>query len=300
MTLTIALPDSDMRDRLAPAVPADVDLIVWRPDDAPLDRIIDLLVLPYTVSYESIGALGDRVRHIQSQSLGYDGAAERVPAGVTFSNAVGVHEAPTAEMAMTLILASQRGWPAVGRNQDSQKWDRPMWPGLIGRRVLLIGVGGIGREFEKRIAGFDAELTRVARTARDDVHGIDELATLLPSADIVVLAIPLNDDTRGLVDDAFLEQLPTGALVVNVSRGPIVDTDALVTRVASGAVRCALDVVDPEPLPSGHPLWSLPGSLISPHLGGAVQSMNTRVDPLVIEQIERLSRGERPNNVVIN
>ncbi len=171
---------------------------------------------------------------------------------------------------MTLILASQRGWPEVGRNQDAQKWDRPMWPGLIGQRVLLIGVGGIGREFEARIAGFDVELTRVARTARDGVHGIDELPDLLPLADIVVLAIPLNDETRGLVDGAFLDRLPHGALVVNVSRGPIVDTDALVEHVRTGAIRSALDVVDPEPLPAGHPLWSLPGSLISPHLGGNV------------------------------
>ena len=300
MTITVALPDSDMLDRLSPAIPADVDLVVWRPDDAPLDHTIDLLVIPYTVSYQSIASLGQRVRHIQSQSLGYDGAADSVPAGVTFSNAVGVHEAPTAEMTMTLILAAQRGWPAVGRNQDSQKWERPMWPGLIGQRVLLIGVGGIGREFEKRIAGFDVDLTRVARTARDDIHGIDELPVLLPSADIVVLAIPLNDDTRGLVDGTFLDQLPAGALVVNVSRGPIVDTDALVAHVASGAVRSALDVVDPEPLPAGHPLWSLPGSLISPHLGGAVQSMNARVDPLVVDQIERIARGERPKNIVIN
>jgi phosphoglycerate dehydrogenase-like enzyme len=203
-------------------------------------------------------------------------------------------------MAMTLILASQRGWPDVGRNQDSQSWDRPMWPGLIGQRVLLIGVGGIGREFATRIAGFGVELTRVARTARDDIHGIDELPGLLPTSDIVVLAVPLSDETRGMVDAAFLGHLPHGALVVNVSRGPIIDTTALVDGVRGGAVRSALDVVDPEPLPKGHPLWSLPGSLLSPHLGGAVQSMNTRVDPLVLAQIDVLLRGERPNNIVID
>ena len=299
MTITVAVPDAAMRARLAPAVPNEVELVVWRPGDPELDRTIDLLVMPYTVSYESLKDLGGRVLHVQSQSLGYDGAENFLPDELTFSNAVGVHEAPTAEMAMTLILASQRGWPDVGRNQDSQNWDRPMWPGLIGRRVLLIGVGGIGREFEARIAGFGAELTRVARTARDEIHGIDELPGLLPNADIVVLAVPLNDDTRGLVNADFLDRLPAGALVVNVSRGPIVDTDALVARVRSGDVRCALDVVDPEPLPAGHPLWSLPGSLISPHLGGAVQSMNSRVDPLVIDQIDRLRRGERPRNIVI-
>jgi phosphoglycerate dehydrogenase-like enzyme len=298
MTITVAVPDAAMQGRIASAISAGVDVVVWRPGDEPLDRIIELLVMPYTVSYETLRNLGGRVLHVQSQSLGYDGAESSVPSGVTFSNAVGVHEAPTAEMAMTLILASQRGWPEIGRNQDSQKWERPMWPGFIGARVLLIGVGGIGREFEARIAGFDVELTRVARTARNGIHGIDELPALLPDADIVVLAVPLNDETVGLVDDAFLDQLPHGALVVNVSRGPIVNTDALVKHVQSGAVRSALDVVDPEPLPVGHPLWSLPGSLLSPHLGGAVASMNTRVDPLVRDQIDRLLRGERLAHIV--
>jgi phosphoglycerate dehydrogenase-like enzyme len=299
MTITVAVPDAAMQERIGASVPENVDVIVWRPGDQPRDDVIDLFVMPYAVVYETLRGLGGRVRHIQSQSLGYDGAEKSVPAGVTFSNAVGVHEAPTAEMAMTLILASQRGWPEVGRNQDSQSWDRPTWPGLIGARVLLIGVGGIGREFERRIAGFDIELTRVARTARDGIHGIDELPDLLPAADIVVLAVPLTDETRGLVNTAFLDRLPRGALVVNVSRGPIVETDALVEHVSSGAVRSALDVVDPEPLPAGHPLWSLPGSLLSPHLGGAVQSMNARVDPLVLEQIDLLLRGERPKNIVI-
>jgi phosphoglycerate dehydrogenase-like enzyme len=299
MTITVAVPDSAMQERLNASVGADVDVIVWRPGDEPRGNPIDLLVMPYTVSFAALQGLGAQVRHLQSQSLGYDGAAGAVPTGVTFSNAVGVHEAPTAEMAMTLILASQRGWPAVGRNQTYQKWDRPTWPGLIGARVLLIGVGGIGREFEKRIAGFGVELTRVARTARDDIHAVDELPALLPNADIVVLAIPLNDETRGLVDAAFLDLLPHGALLVNVSRGPIVETDALVDHVRTGAARAALDVMDPEPLPAGHPLWSLPGSLISPHLGGAVQSMNTRVDPLVLEQIDLLLRGERPKYVVV-
>jgi phosphoglycerate dehydrogenase-like enzyme len=299
MTIRVAVPDQAMVARLAPAVGADVDLVVWRPGEAPLDGVIDLLVMPYTVAYDALQDLGGLVRHVQSQSLGYNGAEQFVPAGVTLSNAIGVHEGPTAEMAMTLILASQRGWPDVGRNQDSQNWDRPMWPGLIGQRVLLIGVGGIGREFARRIAGFDVELTRVARTARDDIHGIDELPALLPEADIVVLAIPLTDETRGLVDSAFLDRLPHGALLVNVSRGAIVDTDALVAHVGTGAVRSALDVMDPEPLPAGHPLWSLSGSLISPHLGGAVQSMNARVDPLVLSQIDLLLRGERPKHIVI-
>jgi phosphoglycerate dehydrogenase-like enzyme len=300
VSVLVALPDQEMVHRITPKVGADVELVVWLPTDPPLDRVIDLLVMNYTVAYSSLAGLGGLVRHVQSQSLGYDGASEFIPEATTLSNAVGVHEGPTAEMAMTLILASQRGWPEVARNQDARSWNRPMWPGLIGTRLLLIGVGGIGREFENRITGFDVQLTRVARTARDGVHGIDELPDLLPLADIVVLAIPLNDETTGLVDGAFLDRLPHGALLVNVSRGRIVDTDALVARLRTGAIRSALDVMDPEPLPADHPLWSLPGSLISPHLGGNVASINDRVDPLVLRQIEHLRRGESLEHVVIN
>jgi phosphoglycerate dehydrogenase-like enzyme len=299
MDLLVALPDNDMLSRLKPDVPADVDLVVWRAGDEPLARMIDLLVMPYSVSYGALAKMAGLAHHAQSQSLGYDGADVFLPGGMTLSNAIGVHEAPTAEMAMTLILASQRGWPAVGRNQSAENWERPTFPGLIGARVLLIGVGGIGREFEKRIRAFDVELTKVARTARDGVHAVSELPELLPKADIVVLAVPFSQETLGLVDGAFLDRLPRGALLVNVSRGRIVDTDALVERVRSGAVRSALDVVDPEPLPAGHPLWSLPGSLISPHLGGQVGSMNTRVDPLVLHQIGLLLAGEQPDHVVL-
>jgi phosphoglycerate dehydrogenase-like enzyme len=298
--IVVAVPDGEMRDRLQPAVPGDAELIIWKPGDDEPGRRIDLLVLPYVTRYDLLSDLDPTsVGLVQSQSLGYDGAEAALPNGIAFSNAVGVHEAPTAELAITLVLASQRGWPEVGRNQAAELWDRPAYPGLIGRSVLLIGVGGIGREVEKRLAPFDVKLTRVARTARDGIHSIAELPALLPEADVVILAVPLSAETRGLVDGAFLDALPHGALIVNVSRGPIVDTDALVEHVRTGAIRAALDVVDPEPLPAGHPLWSLPGSLISPHLGGNVQSMSARVDPLILEQISLLQQGNQPKNIVI-
>jgi len=299
VTITVALPDHDMAGRLAGRLDARVDVVVWNAGDPPLDRPIDLLVLPYVVNYGLLEQLAGEVRYVQAQSLGYDGVADHLPAGITFCNAVGVHEAPTAELAVTLALASQRGWPELGRNQVAGLWERSAYPGLIGKRVLLVGVGGIGGEVEKRLDGFGVELTRVARTARDGIHAITELPRLLPDADIVILAVPLSDETRGLVDNAFLDLLPHGALVINVSRGPIVDTDALVDHVRSGAVRSALDVFDPEPLPAGHPLWSLPGSLVSPHLGGNVQSMRDRIDPLIVRQVDRLIAGETPDHIVI-
>jgi phosphoglycerate dehydrogenase-like enzyme len=300
MNLLVALVDDATIARVAPHFESGVDFIAWKPGDPAPQREIDLLVLAYMVSHAALASVGGQVKHVQSQSLGYDGVAGIVPDGVTYSNAVGVHEAPTAEMAMTLVLASQRGWPQVGRDQVTETWARTAWPGLLGKRVLLIGVGGIGGEFEKRIDGFGVQLTKIARTARDGIHATSELPTLLPNADIVVIAVPLSAETTHLVDGAFLDLLPHGALVVNVSRGPIVDTDALVARVRTGAVRSALDVFDPEPLPVGHPLWSLPVSLVSPHMGGNVATMNDRMDALAVSQISRLLRGEAPEHIVIN
>jgi phosphoglycerate dehydrogenase-like enzyme len=131
------------------------------------------------------------------------------------------------------------------------------------------------------------------------VHGIDELPDLLPQAEIVILTLPGGEATQGLVDDAFLSALPDGALIVNVGRGTLVDTDALVDHVRRGRIRAALDVTDPEPLPEGHALWGLPGVLIAPHVGGASSAMRPRVAKLVRTQIERLAAGRPPLNVVL-
>ena len=131
------------------------------------------------------------------------------------------------------------------------------------------------------------------------VHGVDELPVLLPQTEIVILTLPGGDETRHIVDDGFLAALPDGALVVNVGRGPLIDTDALVEHVRRGRIRAALDVTDPEPLPAGHPLWGLPGVLISPHVGGASSAMRPRIARLVRTQIERMRAGEPPLNVVI-
>jgi len=302
-TLTIAVPDQAMLDRLS-TTETETELVVWTTDDAPLGRPIDLLVLPYSVSPNTLPKLADaQVSVVQSQALGYDGVAELLPAGITYCNAVGVHEGPTAELALALILSSQRGLDVAARAQPAGLWKRDWYPGLLGSSVLIIGVGGVGSAVEERLVPFDVTITRVARSERTDDHGpihaVTDLPTLLPLADIVVIAVPLTAATTNLVSGDFLDLLAPGALLVNVSRGAIVDTDALTERARTGAIRVAIDVVEPEPLPADHPLWSIPGVLITPHLGGNISSMPSRVDPLVRQQIALLQSSRPPLNVTI-
>jgi phosphoglycerate dehydrogenase-like enzyme len=169
--------------------------------------------------------------------------------------------------------------------------------------VLLVGYGGVGKAIEARLLPFETEVTRLASRGRDDergrIHGIDSLFEQLPLHDIVVVSVPLSEQTRHLVDNRFLAAMADGALLVNVARGPVADTEALLRETASGRLRAALDVTDPEPLPQDHPLWKVPGVLITPHVGGASSAMLPRVARLIRKQIGLLQAGQEPVNVVL-
>lgn len=235
---------------------------------------------------------------VQTLTAGVDNIEDVVPDGVTLCSGRGIHDASTAELALTLVLASLRGVPEFVRAQDQAAWS-PRWrPALADRRVLLVGYGAIGQAIEARLAPFEVTVTKVARTARGDVHALDELPALLPDADVVILILPLTDDTRGLVDAGFLAAMPDGALLVNVARGPVVDNDALLAELTSGRLTAAVDVVDPEPLPADSPLWRAPGLLMTPHVGGASSAMWPRAHRLVREQLQRYADGRPLANVV--
>ncbi|HEY0692175.1 MAG TPA: 2-hydroxyacid dehydrogenase [Kribbella sp.] len=237
---------------------------------------------------------------IQTQTAGFENFLPHLGDGVTLCNARGVHDASTAELAVGLILAMYRRLPRAVRNQE-----RGLWPSyqelddsLADRTVLILGYGSIGEALERRLAGFECDVIRVARRARDGVSPITELPELLPKADVVVVLTPATDETRGMVDGNFLAQLKDGALLVNVARGVVVDTEALIAELGSGRISAALDVTDPEPLPAGHPLWSAPNVLINPHRGGASTAFAPRVARLVRAQLERYAKGEPLINVV--
>ena len=307
MSIVVSVPGSALLNTyqaLPGPLPQGVEFVKWDLTSPPPRDRFDIVVPPYMGGIAVLAALeGVHAELVQSQSIGYDGVASVLPAGFVFANAASVHETSTAELALALMLAVQRGIPDFVRAAERGEWAPERLASLADRRVLIVGYGGVGKAIEARLAGFEVEITRVASRARDEgdlhIHGIDELPTLLPRADIVVVGTPLTDATRHLVDDEFLSALPDGALVVNVARGAVADTDAVLKHATEGRLRFALDVTDPEPLPQGHPLFALPNVLISPHVGGASSAMMPRMARLLRRQIERMLAGEPPLNVVL-
>jgi len=239
-----------------------------------------------------------RLRLVQLLSAGAEKFVGRLPEGVALCNARGAHTPSTAEWVVAAVLAAQRGLPHFVREQDAGRWSPAAFGTVVGARVLVVGAGDIGRAVGRMLAGFDVELTYVARTARDGVHGTEELPRLLPRADVVVVIVPVTPETTGLVDADFLAAMADGALLVNAARGVVVDTDALLAELGAGRLRAALDVTEPEPLPAGHPLWSAPGLLLTPHVGGAVPDTNARAAAAVTDQLARVLAGEPLQNVV--
>jgi phosphoglycerate dehydrogenase-like enzyme len=304
--LVVSVPDESYAAGLADL--EGVDAVTWdmeRPH--PRGSEVRLAVMPYMTRLpmarvtEGLTAL----EAVQIQSAGFENFLDGLPTGVALCNAAGVHDASTAELAVGLAIASLRRLPEFVVAQQDSRWlpDR-VYPALADRRVLVLGYGNIGRAVVRRLLPFEVSVTVVASRARagdelvDTVHGIEELPELVSAADVLVVIVPLTESTRGLVDASLLSRMPDGGLVVNVARGPVVDTDALVAECAGGRLSAALDVTDPEPLPEGHPLWHTPGVLIAPHVGGATEAMRPRVEALIRRQVIALRDGQGPLNVV--
>lgn len=301
--LTVSFPDQTWLDDVGPI--EGVAPVVWDPTQPPPGEDVEVFVAPYMAPSALLEPVRDKpsVRLVQLLSAGVDAALPVVPEHIAIANAHGVHDAATAELAVALVLAAQRGFDEFAAAQAKGEWlPREFRPGLADKRVLVLGYGSVGSAIARRLAPFEVALTAVASRARegddlvDRIHGTDELLDLLPQQDVVISVLPGTAATKGVLGTETLAALPDGALVVNVGRGPALDTDAALAEV--GRLRFALDVTDPEPLPVDHPLWSAPGVIISPHVGGVTEAFRPRMVALLREQLSRLAAGEEPLHVV--
>ncbi|HSP38503.1 MAG TPA: NAD(P)-dependent oxidoreductase [Frankiaceae bacterium] len=238
-----------------------------------------------------------KLRLVQTLSAGVEQWEGRLPGGVQLSNARGAHGGATAEWAITALLAVYREIPGFAESQQAGSWNQHVTDTLDGKRLLVLGAGDLAVEFRRRAEPFGATVEVVARRARAGVHGMDELAELLPEADAVVVMLPLTDHTRGMIDSENLARMADGTVLVNAGRGPLVDTDALLAELRSGRLRAALDVTDPEPLPEGHPLWSAPGLLLTPHVAGSTFGFERRAWTVAAAQLAQLAADEEPVNL---
>ncbi len=310
----------DVKATLAPEEAEQIRLVLWKLQDGtdPVDADpaeLDMVVLPFhttlkettwqyvsTHGLDAVLARATKARLFQAPSIGLEGLVPCIPGHGALANAVGVMEAPTAELAVTLLLALLREVP--GYMRSAAAWDNHPSPGLIGKRVLLIGYGGVGSRVERMIAGFDpAAVIRVASRARvledgREIHGVDELPTLIPQADAIICTLPLNEHSRGLIGTEAFAAMREGTAFVNIGRGPVVDSEALLAALDAKQLRIALDVTDPEPLPADHPLWSREDVLITPHVGGNSDASHGFQRDLIVAQMRALLTGQTPVNIV--
>ena len=292
--------------RLGP-IPAGVDLDFYRADGDALPGTIAevaFYVLPYMKGAGVLEKAADmpKLQVVQTLTAGYDEFLPWLPAAATLCNATGLHDTSTAELAVALALASGRHLDSYARAQSTGSWRQIWGRSLADQHVLIIGYGHIGQAIERRLQGFEvASITRVARHGRlgpPQVHPVDDLHRLLPRAEVTFLIAPSTPETEHLIGARELALLPDQALLVNVARGKLVDTSALLAELSTGRIRAALDVTDPEPLPADHPLWRQPGVLISPHVGGASSAFGPRADRLIASQLARFAAGEPLAHVV--
>ena len=301
MPVVIWVPTQPVADMLAGLDGAIVQVVAPEDADLPASAAeVEFYVPPFFPEPPALAAMAamPSLRVVQTLTAGFDRVRPHVPAGAVLCNARGAHDASTAEWVVGAAIAAIRQFPYFATEQAAGRWSYRFTGTLAGTTVLIVGYGSIGQAVERRLAGFDVQVRRVARSAREGVSPASELAGLLTDADVVVLLAPVTEETRGMVDAAFLSRMKDGALLVNAARGGLVVTDDLVAEVSSGRLAAAMDVTDPEPLPPGHPLWSLPNVFITPHVGASTPYSEREASRLVRAQSERYLLGQPLANVI--
>lgn len=258
------------------------------------------------------------VRVVQCLLAGVDWIAPWLPKDVVLCDGQGIHNTPVAEWIVGAILGMLKRFPEYRDWQREEFWNgqratrtqsggrdtrspvgyRILGDELAGKKVLIVGYGGIGAEVERLLQPFGVEIARISRTAKTGIAPVSDLDELLPQADVVVLLVPLTDATRSLMNSKTLGRMKDGAILVNAARGPVVDTDVLVEQLQTGRIYAVLDVTDPEPLPPGHPLWSAPNCFITPHVAASVERYLDRGIRFAAAQVRRYLAGEPLHNRV--
>lgn len=227
-----------------------------------------------------------------------------VSSDVVMTNSAGVFDDAIAEFVLGMALALTKGFPRSFRQQQDHEWNHFLNGRIAGKRALVIGAGSIGCSIRSQLLSAHMQTTMVGRTSRQDpligkVYASGDIPSLLSDSDIVILAAPLTPETDGLVDQAFLDAMPNSAHLINIGRGRIVDTAALIYALQQGSIAgAALDVVDPEPLPSDHPIWETPGVMLTPHHAGDYAEHRSDLIDLFVSNFGRYTSGAGLLNLI--
>lgn len=278
-----------------------IDVLEWDFKSPPPADHIDIAVAPHVTTPDLVEKVaGTGAKLLQLGSIGYDPIPRDLPEGLLVANAATVHETATAELTLAMLLYAARDLDRVTASQREGTWDAFHTQGLADTNIVLIGIGGVGTAIAQRLAPFEANVIRVASRKREDMYGqvysFEDLPELLPEADSVIVVVPLTGKTEKMVDDAFLSSMKDNAILVNVARGKVADTDALLKH--ADRLRLALDVTDPEPLPDGHPLFDK-ATLVTAHIGGNADAMYKRMNRLIRRQAGNFISGQPFVNIVL-
>lgn len=235
---------------------------------------------------------------LQLSNAGYEDALEYLRPGLTLCNGRGIHNDSTAELAVGMAIASLRGFPRFVLSQSQGKWDPAHFRSINDKKIGIVGFGAIGKTIARNLSGFEVEVIGFSRSGQDGAIKIKHFDDYLPLLDVVILILPLNEESRHFFDARRLALLKSGALLINVARGGIIDAAALLTEVRTGRITAALDVTDPEPLPPEHPLWKESGVFITPHVGGNSSAFEPRARRLIESQLLKLAAGQPLENIV--
>jgi len=312
--------DENLDPKLLADFPPEAE-IVYLPRAIPSPISLDFWILPfYRKDAASAFQQMRDVKVAQSLMAGVDWILPWLPKSVTLCDGRGIHDISASEWVMAALMATMKRLPLYRDLQNERQWRgfatvtdgflnesgvargqyTVLSEDLAGKTVLIVGYGSIGAAIEARLAPFGVTVLRVARSAREQpkVNAVSELDALLPLADIVVLIVPLTEETHGLIGATQIARMKHGALLVNAARGPVVDTTALVEALQQHRIRAAVDVTDPEPLPADHPLWTAPNCLITPHIGGSTPEFIHRAFRFAAGQVQRFIAGEPLKNIV--